>query len=914
MNASGLPDHRAPASQELPACPRCQAVCRTPGGLCVGCLLQVGLEAAETGAEESLEALFSVADASASGQILGNYEVLEEIGRGGMGVIFRARQRHTGRTVALKRVLGYHADSPATVARFRREAETAARLDHPNILPIYEVGEDLEGLPYFSMKYAARGHLLQAATDRMAPREAVRLMLKVTRAAHHAHRAGVLHRDLKPGNILLDENDEPFVSDFGLARWLVDASDLTRTLTIFGTPGYIAPEQAHGPSACLTPAADVYSLGAVLFELLAGRPPFLGEHALGIIRQAAEQDAPRLRSLVPALDRDLETVCARCLEREPAARYQSAGELADDLEHWLDGRPLVARPVSPLARLWRGMRRRPLETVAALVCLGLLVSLGFHQLEASRMRRTLEEATRLRHSLVVCPFLDLDTSAPDTALGFAMRRALEADFARHGPAVVCSLPQVPTNWTGASTQEEIRTIARRSNTRVVLSGTVRRIDGRRRVSLRLMREDGTSVLSSWITELGASDDLGRVLSAPGEQRSLYSLLDASVDQAVDPADRDPAMQNPTARAYLNTGRSLMENHNTEDLDRAIDCLEGAVRSEPRTVSARSYLSMAYLGRYFLGGDGSLVERASKLALEASQLSPEDPLANRALCLLYTSTGRSREALERGLRALEYGDFSERALGQVAYAWKALGHPEKAILWFKKAQASGRQPADYNALLGDCWAELGEDTKAAEEYNAAVRFRPDRADGWIGLCILALWQRDFDGAQRMLLTHQATYREAPATRHLEAQIKFFARDYPAAIRLYRELARVSPGGGVYMYGEVDAASAIGVLRMRLDDLTGKAELEASRRAALSALESNPQAPDTLYRLAAIEAALEEKDSALRHLQAASDAGWIDHRSPGIDPRFDSLQSDPRFRQILEAMAAHVASLRQPKLAE
>ena len=193
--------------------------------------------------------------------------------------------------------------------RFRREAEAVASLDHPNILPIYEVSESEEGLPFFSMKYATGGSLrIAAPTLRESPRECVRLMAKVARAIAYAHGKGVLHRDLQPGNILLDENGEPMVSDFGLAKWLDQSSDLTRTLETLGTPGYIAPEQAERPADKLTCAADVYSLGAILFYLLTGRPPFVGPNVLHVIHQAAATPAPRLRSLVPSLDRDLETI------------------------------------------------------------------------------------------------------------------------------------------------------------------------------------------------------------------------------------------------------------------------------------------------------------------------------------------------------------------------------------------------------------------------------------------------------------------------------------------------------------------------------------------------------------------------------------------------------------------------------
>src|SRR5262249_45594680 len=213
-----------------------------------------------------------------------------------------------------------------------------------------------------------RGSLPAAAAALLSePRECVRLIARVARAVQYAHEQGILHRDLKPGNILLDGRGEPFVTDFGLAKWLDTNTDLTRTLTIFGTPGYIAPEQAKGPSGKLTPTADVYSLGAILFDLFTERPPFLGEHALAVIQKANDQPAPKLRSPAPTLDRDLETICARCLEREPQARYRSANDLAVDMDRWLEGRPIIARRVTPPVRLWRWSKRNPKLAIATAV-------------------------------------------------------------------------------------------------------------------------------------------------------------------------------------------------------------------------------------------------------------------------------------------------------------------------------------------------------------------------------------------------------------------------------------------------------------------------------------------------------------------------------------------------------------------
>src|SRR5438477_11878655 len=341
-------------------CPRCGAITRLNQGTCINCLLLEGLEAKGEGSREAFESILVDANVADTQWRLGHYEILEEIGRGGMGVIHRARQQHSRRIVAVKRILAHEVNSHETLVRFRREAEAVASLDHPNILPIYEVSESEEGLPFFSMKFATGGSLRMAAPKfRKSPRECVRVMAKVARAIAYAHSKGVLHRDLQPGNILLDENGEPMVSDFGLAKWLDQDSDLTRTLGTLGTPGYIAPEQAESRAGDLTSTADVYSLGAILFYLLTGRPPFVGSNVLHVIHQAAVAPAPRLRSLVPSLDRDLETIVARRLAPEPNARYQSATSLAGDLEHWLRHEPIVARHTGVFTRGRKWARRNP---------------------------------------------------------------------------------------------------------------------------------------------------------------------------------------------------------------------------------------------------------------------------------------------------------------------------------------------------------------------------------------------------------------------------------------------------------------------------------------------------------------------------------------------------------------------------
>ena len=377
---------------------------RLDTGVCVSCLLLEGLETDGDVSKAVYESVLDEVDASHKPWFLGNYEILEQIGCGGMGVIYRARQRHSRRIVAVKRVLSYRADSHGALQRFRREAQAVASLDHPNILPIYEVSESEDGLPFFSMKFAEKGSLQEnTASLRDEPRKCVQLMAKVAHAVEYAHSRGVLHRDLKPGNILLNDRGEPLVSDFGLAKLLDGNNDLTRSLTTFGTAGFIAPEQANGAAADFTPAADVYSLGAVLFNVLAGRPPFLGSNPVSVIRQASETQAPKLRSLAPSLDRDLETICARCLERDPKVRYQSAGDLAADLERWLAGRPIVARPVSPPARIWRWSRRNPKLVGAATA--GLLLGAAAVWLFRAELFRA-SQFNPPDRSIAVLPFTD----------------------------------------------------------------------------------------------------------------------------------------------------------------------------------------------------------------------------------------------------------------------------------------------------------------------------------------------------------------------------------------------------------------------------------------------------------------------------------------------------------------------------
>jgi serine/threonine protein kinase/thiol-disulfide isomerase/thioredoxin len=307
----------------------------------------------------------------------GDYELLEEIARGGMGVVFKARQKSLQRVVALKMILAGQLATPQQVRRFHMEAEEAGHLDHPNIVPIYQVGE-IEGQHYFTMKLIEGGslatHLARLQQDQQA---AVRLVVAVARAVHHAHQRGILHRDLKPGNILLDAGGQPHVTDFGLAKHLASDGQETQSGAVVGTPAYMAPEQAAGRKD-LSTAADVYGLGAVLYELLTGRPPFRAATPFDTIVQVMERDPIRPSAICPRVPRDLETICLSCLAKDPGRRYASSAALADDLERFLKNEPVHARPVGKMERLAKWARRRPAAAalVAVLVLAGLSLTIG----------------------------------------------------------------------------------------------------------------------------------------------------------------------------------------------------------------------------------------------------------------------------------------------------------------------------------------------------------------------------------------------------------------------------------------------------------------------------------------------------------------------------------------------------------
>lgn len=434
------------------------------------------------------------------------------------------------------------------------------------------------------------------------------------------------------------------MSDFGLAKWLDASSDLTRTLTIFGTPGYIAPEQARGVAAEVKPAADVYSLGAILFDLLAGRPPFLGEHALAVIKQAEERPAPKLRSLVKNADRDLETICAKCLEREPCVRYRSAPDLAEDLQRWLEGRPIIARPVSVPTRSWRWVRRNPYLAAGIVLSSALAIGAAGIQAHSHRLAESVTAQAAARHSIVVEPILDLDNASTNQEVAKKLARSLASEFPRYGPAAVSLLENGRPTPVTKSSRFPNPTYARAK-----LCSTVREKDGKVRLATRLLDSATDAVVMRKIVELDRHFNVAN-LGAQELAQTIYRALDS--DQLLELPTRDPGMLNPRSRELIVTARDLMDRQTVIDLDRAEVCLRRALELEPKSSVTNAYLASLNNFRVAYTSNRTFLPVAAEAARRAIAIESENDEAQRAAAATALMSARYDEALEHCYREVE----------------------------------------------------------------------------------------------------------------------------------------------------------------------------------------------------------------------------------------------------------------------
>ena len=544
----------------------------------------------------------------------GDYELLEEVGRGGQGVVFRARQKSLNRTVALKVIsLGQWA-SKAHLKRFRLEAEAAARLEHPGIVPIHEVGER-DGSCYFSMKFVEGGQLDEVARREPMPiRRAAELIAKVARTVHYAHEHGILHRDIKPGNILLDAKGEPHLTDFGLARLVESESSVTHTLDVLGTPSYMAPEQAVGNNAAISSVTDVYGLGAVLYQLLTGQPPFAGGTTYETIKLLLDTEPRQPRLLNPKIDRDLSTICLKCLEKDPKRRYSSALALAEDLERWLKHEPIQARHTGILRAGRKWVQRNPTSALLAASLIALAAAAGWIVWKSEFIRQPLTTG------IAVLPFENLSEQREDAAAFVdGIQDDLLTKLAKIAALKVISRTSV-MDYRGKRNLRQIGNDLRVSH---VLEGSVRRAGTHLRLNAQLI--DTRTDAHVWAEQYDR--DLNELFSVQSEiAQKVAERLKAKVTSAEKMAIEGKPTTDLVAFELYSRANHLTPTlpSSATDLVQAIDLLNQAVARDPSFFEAYCNLAVSHDQLYFFGFDHT----PARLALAEAAIQKAFALPSR----------------------------------------------------------------------------------------------------------------------------------------------------------------------------------------------------------------------------------------------------------------------------------------------
>jgi tetratricopeptide (TPR) repeat protein len=619
------------------------------------------------------------------------------------------------------------------------------------------------------------------------------------------------------------------------------------------------------------------------------------------MKQSAEHPAPKLRSVAPKADRDLEIICARCLEQESADRYQSATELADDLESWMDDRPIVASPpgMSRRARRWIRRNRKLAASLAALGLLGAGSLLW--QIRAQKIESAMRENFLAARSVVVLPFLDLETVSGDWTATRNVANALSGQFEGLGSARV-STSALP----GWSKLEDIRGAAREARGRTVMTGTVRKVDGKPRLSLRLLDPASGQTLFATVLDETKFPSPQKI-----EQwaRDIYKIITADSWSDVVTARIDPGLRNEEAAEAIKSGRAWMTSYTLSDLDQAITLFNKALAIEPNSSVAHAYLAMAVTSRIHFAADPRYLELGKSEALKALLLEPNSVEAHRALAGVHYQEGKFSDALEEEMRTVEMGGPEERIAIFVGMTLDILGRPEQALRWYPIASKVEWRPGETESLVGDCWAKLGNDERALRAYDRAIELQPGSSQGAVGKCRVYLLRNEFEAAREICRTHFRNLNELGEMAEVAAQVEFFARNYAAAEELYAKLAKSNAHGGGSFYGAITYQSALGRIKQVLGSHDEATQLlQESLENEKAAFNRQPENSEAAYRLAAAEASLDLSEAALQHLHQAVALGWLDYRSLRKDPRFDSLRSNPELDSLIDGLSAKVADLR------
>jgi serine/threonine protein kinase/tetratricopeptide (TPR) repeat protein len=870
----------------------------------------------------------------------GDYELLEEIGRGGQGVVFRARQKSLNRIVALKVIgLGQWA-TKAHLKRFRLEAEAAASLDHPCIVPIYEVGER-DGQCYFSMKFVEGGQLDEVVKHTpLSIRQAVELIAKVARTVHYAHEHGILHRDIKPGNILLDAKGEPHLTDFGLARLVESESTVTRTLEVLGTPSYMAPEQAAGnnpATAGLTSATDVYGLGAVLYQLLTGHPPFAGGTTYETIKLLLEAEPRPPRLWNSKIDRDLSTICLKCLEKDPQRRYSSALALAEDLERWLRHEPIQARRTGVVGRWKKWLQRNP--TVAAMVTLSLalIAAIGVIVWKSELFHHP---ATT---GIAVLPFENLSNDKEDASFADGVQDDILTKLAEIAHLKVISR----TSVMQYRDQRNTRQLGDELGVSHVLEGSVRKIGAWLHINVQLI--DTRTDSHIWAEEYDR--DLKDMFAVQSEiAQKVAERLHAKMSPAERVAIERPPTADITAYDLYSRAKNLLltvsfaSSAKANSLN-AADLLNQAVAHDPTFFQAYCQLAWVHDRLYWLGYDRTparlaLAEAAIHAAFRLRSDSGEAHLAraenlfrghldydgalaelenarpslpNDARLFALTGymerrQGRWEESIRDLERAVDLDPRNTYTLQQMAATYGDLRRhaEEEAML----DRALGVEPSDVQTKVARAFVELDwkADTRPLHQLIGEIRAE-DRgavqnvADGWL---ICALAERDTAAAAKALAAlgenslGNAAVKFSP--RFVEGLIARMTKEeskarsaFTAARAEQEEVIKTKPDYGppLCVLGLIDAA------------LGRKEEALREGRRAIELLPVEKDAingPLMIEYFAMIAAWVGDNDLACEQLaRAARLPNGGSYGELKLLPFWDPLRGDPCFEKIVASLA-------------
>jgi TolB-like protein/predicted Ser/Thr protein kinase/Flp pilus assembly protein TadD len=846
--------------------------------------------AKEVEAKEATQSKTAARAAKVLGE-LGDYELLEEVGRGGQGVVFRARQKSLNRIVALKVIgLGQWATN-AHLKRFRLEAEAAASLDHACIVPIYEVGER-DGQCYFSMKFVEGGQLDEVVKGApMSIRQAVELIAKVARTVRYAHEHGILHRDIKPGNILLDIQGEPHLTDFGLARLVESESTVTRTLEVLGTPSYMAPEQAAGNNAGLTSATDVYGLGAVLYQLLTGHPPFAGGTTYETIKLLVETEPRPPRLWNPKVDRDLSTICLKCLEKDPQRRYSSALALAEDLERWLRHDPIQARRTGVFGRGKKWLHRNPTAAGIIVLSLALIAALGVIVWKTDLFRRPTAAG------IAVLPFENLSNDREDAAFADGVQDDLVTKLAKIAALKVISR----TSVMGYRDQHNTRQIADELGISHVLEGSVRKTGAWLHINAQLI--DARTDAHVWAEEYDR--DLKDTFAIQSEiAQKVAKQLRAKISPAERQAIERPPTGDMTAFDLYSRAKNPVLTWNSSNTEKghllqAANLLNQAVAHDPTFVQAYCQLAWVHDHLYFYRFDRSSERLAlAKAAIEAAfRLRPDGG---------ETHLARAQHLYEG------YLDY-DGALAELAIAHQSLpndarlfalngyierhrpgGNQEEALRYFERAIELDPRNSLLLRQIAFSYDFLRRYREEEGIVDRELAIRPNDAYLKVSRAFVELdWKADTRPLHQCIDSIRATNPIAiPDIANTWLTCALAERDASAAANALAARGERSFGNDVVKYSPHFVEGLIAQLKQ--DDAKARAAFTLARAEQEKLVSANPDDPGSLCVLGLIDSALGRKEEALRE-------GW---RAVELLPIEKDVPNGTRMIMGLARIAASV----------